>query len=111
MNIYEQHNSLPSEEENTRSDAAAENIKADAADELIMYDPVPETDIRVQDGDNNKVTVGLIGGQGKDDEGGLDMSQYTGPNSKPSNEFNDPNAPYHTGPGNSQGNDEIDTDE
>ncbi len=44
-------------------------------------------------------TIGLIGGQPTDDKRGLDISQYTGPGSKPGSEFNDPEAPYHTGPG------------
>jgi hypothetical protein len=46
-----------------------------------------------------KETVGLIGGQPIDDQRGLDISQYTGPGSKPSSQFKDPDAPYHTGPG------------
>lgn len=46
-----------------------------------------------------KETVGLVGGQPIDAEGGLDISQYTGPGSKPSSAFNDPKAPYHQGPG------------
>ena len=44
-------------------------------------------------------TVGYIGGQAADDNRGLDISQYTGPASKSSSEFNDPKAPYHQGPG------------
>lgn len=44
-------------------------------------------------------TVGYVGGQPADDTSGLDVSQYTGPGSKPSSEFKDPNAPYHQGPG------------
>ncbi|WP_411274706.1 hypothetical protein [Daejeonella sp.] len=44
-------------------------------------------------------TVGYVGGQAADDTRGLDMSQYTGPGSKPSSEFKDPEAPYHQGPG------------
>ncbi len=44
-------------------------------------------------------TVGYVGGQATDDERGLDVSQYTGPGSKPSSELNDPSAPYHQGPG------------
>ncbi len=44
-------------------------------------------------------TVGYVGGQATDDPRGLDISQYTGPGSKPSSEFNDPKAPYHQGPG------------
>ncbi len=44
-------------------------------------------------------TVGYVGGQPTDDERGLDVSQYTGPGSKPSSEFQDPQAPYHQGPG------------
>ena len=44
-------------------------------------------------------TVGYVGGQPTDDDRGLDVSQYTGPGSKPSSEFNDPKAPYHQGPG------------
>ena len=44
-------------------------------------------------------TVGLVGGQPIDAEGGLDISQYTGPESKPSSAFDDPKAPYHQGPG------------
>jgi hypothetical protein len=44
-------------------------------------------------------TVGYVGGQAADDNRGLDISQYTGPASKSSSEFNDPKAPYHQGPG------------
>ena len=44
-------------------------------------------------------TVGYIGGQAAGDNRGLDISQYTGPASKSSSEFNDPKAPYHQGPG------------
>jgi hypothetical protein len=44
-------------------------------------------------------TVGYVGGQPIDDARGLDISQYTGPHSKPSSEFEDPKAPYHQGPG------------
>lgn len=44
-------------------------------------------------------TVGYVGGQAADDPRGLDISQYTGPSAKPSSEFDDPKAPYHTGPG------------
>jgi hypothetical protein len=44
-------------------------------------------------------TVGYVGGQAADDERGLDISQYTGPGSKPSSAFDDPKAPYHQGPG------------
>lgn len=51
-------------------------------------------------------TIGLIGGQPKEDNGGLDISQYTGPGSKPSGSFDDPQAPYHTGPGSGLSEDE-----
>lgn len=44
-------------------------------------------------------TVGSVGGQPIDDNRGLDVSQYTGPGSKPSSEFEDPKAPHHQGPG------------
>lgn len=44
-------------------------------------------------------TVGYVGGQATDDERGLDISQYTGPGSRPSSDFKDPKAPYHQGPG------------
>lgn len=57
-------------------------------------------------------TVGYVGGQPTDDERGLDVSQYTGPGSKPSSQFRDPKAPYHQGPGSgvSQNKDPEDAD-
>lgn len=50
-------------------------------------------------GQKHEKDIGLVGGQPKEDKGGLDISQYTGPGSKPSATFDDPQAPYHTGPG------------
>ena len=48
-----------------------------------------------------EVTLGLIGGQYKDDERGIDVSKYEdGPNSKSSTQIEDSNSPYGTGPGN-----------
>lgn len=44
-------------------------------------------------------TVGLIGGQPIGDTRGLDVSHYTGPKTQASSQFDDPQAPYHQGPG------------
>ncbi len=43
--------------------------------------------------------IGLSGGQPATDKAGMDMSKYTGPESKASSQLDDPEAPYHTGPG------------
>ena len=40
--------------------------------------------------------VGLTGGQAKDDERGLDVSDYTGPHSKPGSVFDDAERPGET---------------
>lgn len=44
--------------------------------------------------------IALNGGQSRDDDRGLDISQYAGPESATSNQLKDPEAPYGTGPGN-----------
>lgn len=49
---------------------------------------------------NPEEVIDMIGGQPKADESGLDISQYTGPGSKPSSSFDDQAAPKGTGPGN-----------
>ena len=94
-------------ENHTRGEHHEQNRSANDAKALAREERKAEAEISHEDAPLQQAqktghpdeTVGLIGGQAIDDERGLDISQYTGPISKPSSEFDDPKAPYHQGPG------------
>ncbi|SKB80953.1 hypothetical protein [Daejeonella lutea] len=85
------------EQNQSKSDAKAVKTEDKKADAEVVKDDL-ELSQGKKTGHPNE-TVGYVGGQPTDDERGLDVSQYTGPGSKPSSEFKDPAAPYHQGPG------------
>lgn len=63
----------------------------------VNKDIKPETESSTP---NPLGSIDLAGGQPRNDQGGVDMSQYTGPNSKASSQLVDPESPYRTGAGN-----------
>ena len=75
-------------------DDSEENKKIKAANSISLASPQKE------DYDKQVKSIGLTGGQSADSKGGLDISKYTGPKSKPSSLFKDPEAKFKTGPGN-----------
>ncbi len=85
------------EQNKSANDAKTVKTEKDKAQENVSKDN-PALNQAKKTGHADE-TVGYIGGQATDDERGLDISQYTGPGSKPSSEFSDPKAPYHQGPG------------
>ena len=105
MDIEESHAELPSEEDKSKTNDPQLNPQEhNASGELLMdYDELAESTEAGTDNhsNDNVVKVGLVGGQPQDDEGGLDVSQYTGRHSKPSSQFDGSGSPFHTGPGNS----------
>ena len=75
-------------------DDSEENKKTKAANSISLASPKKE------DYEKQVKNIGLTGGQSVDSKGGLNISQYTGPKSKPSSLFKDPEAEFKTGPGN-----------
>ena len=75
-------------------DDSEENKKIKAANSISLASPKKE------DYEKQVKNIGLTGGQSADSKGGLDISKYTGPKSKPSSLFKDPEAKFKTGPGN-----------
>lgn len=75
-------------------DDSEENKKIKAANSISLASPQKE------DYEKQVKSIGLTGGQSADSKGGLDISKYTGPKSKPSSLFKDPEAKFKTGPGN-----------
>ena len=75
-------------------DDSEENKKIKAANSISLASPKKEDD------EKQVKNIGLTGGQSVDSEGGPNISQYTGPKSKPSSLFKDPEAEFKTGPGN-----------
>ena len=94
-------------ENHTRGEFHEQNRSANDARALDKEEKKLEEEISDEDSEllqpkktgHPDETVGYVGGQAADDPRGLDISQYTGPASKPSSDFNDPEAPYHQGPG------------
>ena len=81
-------------------DDSGENKKIKTANLISLASPKKEDD------EKQVKNIGLTGGQSADSKGGLDISQYTGPKSKPSSLFKDPEAEFKTGPGNGLSSDE-----
>lgn len=85
------------EQNRSANDAKTVNNEEKKAQKDISKDD-PQLSQAKKTGHPDK-TVGYVGGQPTDDKRGLDVSQYTGPVSKPSSELDVPEEPYHTGPG------------
>jgi hypothetical protein len=67
--------------------------------EKKIAQPDMNTPAEEKDKQDPAAATNFAGGQARNDPDGLDISQYTGPGSKPSSKFEDPEAPYHMGPG------------
>lgn len=95
---YENHTKGEFHEQNRSEKDARVLAKEEKQLDKEISDEAPEL-LQPKKTGHPDETVGYVGGQAADDPRGLDISQYTGPGSKPSSEFNDPKAPYHSGPG------------
>jgi hypothetical protein len=103
MSVEEQYNNLPhrGEENNPASEDKARGLSHKSADDILMdYEKIAEAEGKPATSRDSGPHIGLNGGQSKDDNRGIDISKYAGPESKTSNAIDDPEAPYGTGPGN-----------
>ena len=102
MTFEEQQNDQTGRDENEQSELYSENpTQVKSTDDVLMdYQQLAETKGVAGTGRHNGPHIALNGGQSKDDDRGLDISQYAGPESVTSSQIKDPEAPYGTGPGN-----------
>lgn len=102
MSVEEQYNNLSSlNGDNIRSNKEVSNPSESHSDDILMdYEQLAEAEGKPASPEPSGPHIGLNGGQSKDDNRGIDISKYAGPESKNSNEIIDPEVPYRTGPGN-----------